>query len=398
MATASLVRSLFFSGATGADGLPIASGSASFYVPGSTSEAVTVYADAAATTPLTQPVALDAAGRAEVYCAVQAEIIIKDAFGVVKRTTTNGNSVQADQVDVQWGGSASTLDAALSGLESNIGAAGNYVESGSTGVVARTLHNVLHSEISPQDFGAVGDGSADDTTALQRAINRAIATNLPLHLRAGAYKITTGLTVNAPLVIFGDGMVDSKIISTAESFDGIAITVPGGSLSNGFEFRDFSVLLAYSTVAGNSAIKFNAGKCASFRRMGLTGTFGIYIGGMSGTDSVIEGCIATVKGSSGTTGEAFVLGDNCACFNSIANETLGGDSVKRCVGFATATGCTVSRCSSTGMATGFLFGNTGDIISGCKATSCLYSFSVQGDHCALVTCTSTTPVTAHVEN
>ena len=83
---AALVQWLYYSGAKDSDGTPIASGSVRFFIPGtSKASSAVAYSDAAGTTPLTQPVALDAAGRAECYLNVQAEIEVKDATGSIRR-------------------------------------------------------------------------------------------------------------------------------------------------------------------------------------------------------------------------------------------------------------------------------------------------------------------------
>src|SRR5437763_14431716 len=43
--------------------------------------------------------------------------------------------------------------------------------------------------------GAIGDGTHDDTAALQAAINTAVTNNWPLHIPAGTYKVTSALTI-----------------------------------------------------------------------------------------------------------------------------------------------------------------------------------------------------------
>ena len=111
---AALVQWLYYSGAKDSDGTPIASGSVRFFIPGtSKASSAVAYSDAAGTTPLTQPVALDAAGRAECYLNVQAEIEVKDATGSIRRDSANANRIQAAQVDVTWDSATHNLDYAL---------------------------------------------------------------------------------------------------------------------------------------------------------------------------------------------------------------------------------------------------------------------------------------------
>lgn len=54
-------------------------------------------------------------------------------------------------------------------------------------------------------YGATGDGTTDDTTALQNAINAAVAAGKPLYIPVGLYK-NTGLTVGGNLTIIGAGV------------------------------------------------------------------------------------------------------------------------------------------------------------------------------------------------
>jgi hypothetical protein len=64
----------------------------------------------------------------------------------------------------------------------NRGAGGSYVTSSPCDVV---------------DFGAVGDGVADDTTPIQNAVAFALALRVPLHFPKGTYKVTAAIPLAA---------------------------------------------------------------------------------------------------------------------------------------------------------------------------------------------------------
>ena len=87
---------------------------------------------------------------------------------------------------------------------SNLG--GGFIQSG-TGAVQRTVENKLKDTVSVKDFGAVGDGVADDTAAIQAALNSTTSTGAVTTVRfpAGTYKITSQLNVPALASIVGDG-------------------------------------------------------------------------------------------------------------------------------------------------------------------------------------------------
>lgn len=74
-----------------------------------------------------------------------------------------------------------------------------YLPAG-TGAVATTVQDKLRESVSVKDFGAVGNGEANDTKAIQDAID----TGKPVFVPAGTYYLATPLQVTSGLVIYGE--------------------------------------------------------------------------------------------------------------------------------------------------------------------------------------------------
>ena len=62
-----------------------------------------------------------------------------------------------------------------------------------TGATTRTWQNKAADVVSVKDFGAVGNGSTDDTTAIQNALN----TGKNVYLPSGRYLVTSGLSMTS---------------------------------------------------------------------------------------------------------------------------------------------------------------------------------------------------------
>ena len=86
-----------------------------------------------------------------------------------------------------------------------------------TGSVNRPINEKLAETVSIKDFGAVGDGITNDTTAIQNAINSALQTGKSVYVPTGTYLYTsTNYSVDVvasgkSFVLFGDGPQSSII-------------------------------------------------------------------------------------------------------------------------------------------------------------------------------------------
>ncbi|HYG89540.1 MAG TPA: glycosyl hydrolase family 28-related protein [Azospirillum sp.] len=85
-----------------------------------------------------------------------------------------------------------------------------YLPSGS-GAVPRPIREKLGDAVSAKDFGAVGDGTVDDTLAIQAALTAADAVYLP----PGTYRVTNTVTAAYGKTLFGAGQ--SSILRAANA-------------------------------------------------------------------------------------------------------------------------------------------------------------------------------------
>ena len=98
----------------------------------------------------------------------------------------------------------------------------SYTQGG-TGSVARTVTNKLQESVSVKDFGAVGDGVTDDTTAINAAITyaKSLSTGMTIYFPQGTYAVTEINLTNSTAVftktirLLGSGRFVSQIIPYA---------------------------------------------------------------------------------------------------------------------------------------------------------------------------------------
>lgn len=101
------------------------------------------------------------------------------------------------------------------------GADVTFIQAG-TGAVTRTMQDKARETVSANDFGAVGDGVADDTAAIQAALDACAGTGKCVELKNGTYKVTTMLLVPSNTGLVGD--LSGTIYAPAASFNNTTLT------------------------------------------------------------------------------------------------------------------------------------------------------------------------------
>jgi hypothetical protein len=96
------------------------------------------------------------------------------------------------------------LDENFAALSAGTGAQLVKVTQAGTGAVARDLEAKTREQVSVRDYGAVGDGTTDDTLAFQRAI-AALPGGGRVLVPRGWYRLTSTLMLHSGLHFLGDG-------------------------------------------------------------------------------------------------------------------------------------------------------------------------------------------------
>lgn len=192
----------------GDDGSTLAGGKIYSYVAGTTTPQTT-YTTVAGNVAHTNPIILNSAGR-----------------------VPNGGEVWTDDSVVYKFVLKNSSDATVATYDNVTGGGNAFIQVGS-GAVTTTVQNKLRETISVKDFGAVGDGTADDTTAIQNAAAAATSVGKRLYVPKGTYKLTAAVTFTTGVI--GDGPSQTLFQGTnLGTSSGYLINITGGDLYQGF--------------------------------------------------------------------------------------------------------------------------------------------------------------------
>jgi len=202
-----------------------------FYVPGTTTLR-SPYTDSALTVPSANPVVADSAGWFLVYLSSELgyDIVVKsgDESITYQERTEASNISGAQPVDPTL-----TAIAAL-GLENRKFIRGTGVDTGELVTISQSTNvfNVL-------DYGATGDGTTDDSAALQAAMDAASAAGVPLYAPGLTY-ICKNLRPASNLTVQGvPGKTVFRLPANAGVSDYIVFNAnPGAYTDSNITFRD----------------------------------------------------------------------------------------------------------------------------------------------------------------
>lgn len=170
------------------NGVPLAGGKLYTYAAGTTTPQTT-YTTSAGSVAQPNPIILDSAGR--VPNSGEIWLTYNTAYKFTIRTSA----------DVLIG----TYDN-ISGINSMIASQITYTPAGA-GAVATTVQTKLRQTVSVMDFGAVGNGSTSDQTAIVAAVTYCAANNAILYWPPGNYVSSASVTSFHTVTHVGTGVV-----------------------------------------------------------------------------------------------------------------------------------------------------------------------------------------------
>ncbi|HWQ88287.1 glycosyl hydrolase family 28-related protein [Brevundimonas sp.] len=144
------------------------------------------------------------------------------------------------------GGNAAELRTAIGAdLAANV----NFTAAGPD-AVTRSLQEKTRETVSVKDFGALGDGVADDTSAIQAAIDYGLSSGAAIYAPSGNYKISDTLRFTDDVIFHGDGPARTRFyVVSAAVVPAMLIACGDNASIIGMTLGDFSI-----TCNGGAAI------------------------------------------------------------------------------------------------------------------------------------------------
>lgn len=176
-----------------------------------------------------------------------------------------------------------------------------------TALDSNTLSRVF---IDVKSKGAKGDGTTNDSAAIQAAITESVTSGVPVYLSPGTYKINAALAISTPVTIIGAGR-GKAILKAANGLNDYIIKFSGGAEGVGIiaaRFADFTVDgNKGQQTAGGGILADGAVQC-SFERIHFTSCYnwGLKLGPVTGAGTghhnMVYRCLFDAGDTSGGIG------------------------------------------------------------------------------------------------
>jgi parallel beta-helix repeat protein len=219
-------------------GVPLSGGKLYSYAAGTTTPQAT-YTTAAGTVAHANPIILDSAGRVstgEIWLTAGSnyKFVLKTSTDVTLATWDNITGING------------------TGIASN--ASNVQYDPAGTGAVSTTVQAKLRLYVSPQDFGAVGNGTTDDTAAIQAAVNASL--DIDFGGAGYSYKVNGTITLRTGQTLIGSGATVTQTANNTALFNIVAktdIRITGFKMVGvGSDFSDSDSSLAVA-IYGNGS-------------------------------------------------------------------------------------------------------------------------------------------------
>lgn len=159
------------------------------------------------------------------------------------------------------------------GIPASLASTTTWTQNGS-GAVSRTVDSKLREIVSPLDFGAIGDGVTDDTSAVQTAIN-SLQAGQTLDFAGKSYKTATGFTITNKSRIKLKGSKAKVFLSGAGS--SAYIFQLSGTIDD-LEISDFDLSGDNNSSYFQTAIGCNSGQTVTNTRFHSNKIYNINVG------------------------------------------------------------------------------------------------------------------------
>ena len=273
-------------------GTAAASGTVQFYAVGTLTPVIT-FSDDAGTQPLSGALALGATGAPStaVYTATPLRAIVKSSAGSTLQDISRIDGDRAELVQVSNSAfTATNLNDILTAIQSSTGGIDAQFFGTYSSVATSLKFEIEAIGLTPQRYGAKGNGVSDDTAAFLLMAAAFATSGYPIFIPKGTYNISSVITFGANAFIEGAGEFASIIVQTSAGAGGFIVGT-NSYLSN----------LAIKTNIGSTGTGIAAGSQSYLVNVATSGT-GSWTIGLSGNNLAIRGksAIAGTTGLSGT--------------------------------------------------------------------------------------------------